>query len=97
MNRLRLILVIGLALVPSVGYAARCDGNFQLVRGSWVSTRYCRAVEIAKVARESGWNVSAETLLRHPSRAEEVCRFIDSDIRAHPACEEIHAIFQWAW
>lgn len=97
MNRLLLILIVGLALLPSAGHAARCDGDYQLVRGSWVSTRYCRAVEIAKVARESGMDVSPETLLRHPSRAEEVCRFIKSDIRAHPACEQIHAIFEWAW
>jgi len=97
MNRLVPILIIALALIPSTGHAARCDGDFQLVRGSWVSTRYCRAVQIAKVARENGMNVSAETLLRHPSRAEEVCRFVASDIRVHPACEQVHAIFEWAW
>lgn len=72
----------------------RCDGNFQFVRGGWVSTRYCRADQIARVARESGLHTTAEALLAHPARAEEVCRFVDSDYRVHPACDEIYSLFQ---
>jgi hypothetical protein len=97
MNRLLPILIIGLASIPSTGYAAaRCDGDFP-ARGSGVSPRYCRALQIAKVAHESGIDVSAETLLRHPSRADEICRFVGSDIRVQPACQEIYAIFGWSW
>lgn len=70
--------------------APRCDGDFQFVRGAWVSTPYCRAVEIASVAREAGVHVSAEAILRNPAKADEVCRFIGSNIRAQPACEMVH-------
>ncbi len=74
--------------------APRCDGNFQYVQGGWTSTPYCRADQIARVARESGVRTSAEALLAHPATAEELCRFLDADFRVHPACEELYSIFQ---
>jgi hypothetical protein len=74
--------------------APRCDGNFQFVRGGWVSTRYCRADQIARVARERGIHMTAEALLAHPADAEEVCRFVGADNRVHPACDEIYSLFQ---
>jgi hypothetical protein len=95
MRRFVLVLVAGLALASSSAFAARrCDGNFELVRGSWVSTRYCRANEIASVARSLGFRVSTEAILTNPAKADEVCRWIGSDIRAQPACEQVHSIFQ---
>ena len=74
--------------------APRCVGNFQYVRGGWVSTPYCRADQIARVAREVGMQTTAEALLAHPAKAEEVCRFVGSDYRVHPACDEIYSVFQ---
>ena len=96
MNRYILVFVAGLALPSTSVYAAHCDGDFQLVRGSWVATPYCRAAQIASVAREFGIHVSAETILRHPGRQEELCRFLDSDFRVHPACDEVHPIWEWS-
>lgn len=78
-------------------YAARCDGDFQLVRGSWISTPYCRAVQIAIVAREAGIQVSPETILAHPARADELCQFLGADYRVHPACEETHSVLEFGW
>lgn len=95
MRRFALIVAAGLAITSSPASAARrCDGNFELVRGSWVSTRYCRAHEIASVARSLGFRVSTEAILTNPAKADEVCRWIGSDIRAQPACDQVHAIFQ---
>ena len=99
MYRLALAFVVALTFaVPSASARApHCDGDFQLVRGSWVSTPYCRAAQIAEVARETGIHVSPEALLAHPSRAEELCRFLKADFRVHPACEELHSIFELAF
>ncbi len=95
MNRFALAFVVALIFsVPSAQARPRCDGDFQLVRGSWVSSPYCRADQIASVAREMGIRASAETLLEHPARAEELCRILRADIRVHPACEQIYSIFQ---
>jgi len=95
-----LILAAGLGFAGHPVDAAsrpRCDGDFQLVRGSWVSTRYCRAAQIAAVARESGMMVSTEEILRSRSRAEEACRFVGADIRVQPACDQTHAIIDLAF
>ncbi len=95
MKRLAVAFVVALTLVAQSAEARpRCDGDFQLIRGSWVSSPYCRADQIASVAREMGIRASAETLLEHPARAEELCRFLKSDIRVHPACEQIYSLFQ---
>jgi hypothetical protein len=96
MKRLGLALAAAFVVVlPSAGEARapRCDGDFQLIRGAWVSTPYCRADQIARVARERGVRTSAAALLAHPADAEEVCRFVGSDPRVHPACEELYSIF----
>ncbi len=97
MKRFILVVGIGFAFAPSSAFAARCDGDFELVRGSWVSTPYCRAVTIAEAARERGERVSPETLLRHPARAEEVCRFVKSDPAVHPACESLHPLLDFSF
>jgi hypothetical protein len=95
MKRLASAFVVALTLATQSAEARpRCDGDFQFVRGSWVSSPYCRAEQIASVAREMGIRASAETLLEHPARAEELCRILTADIRVHPACEEIYSIFQ---
>jgi hypothetical protein len=96
MNRFILVFVAGLAFASTSTYAARCDGDFQLVRGSWVATPYCRAAQIASVAREFGINVSAAAILNNPGRREEICRFLESDFRVHPACEQVHPIWEWS-
>ncbi|WP_414463243.1 hypothetical protein RLW55_11640 [Hyphomicrobium sp. B1] len=97
MKRLALAGLLALTVaVPAAEArrAPRCDGNFQYVRGGWVSTPYCRADQIARVARERGIRTTAEALLAHPADAEEICRFVKADYRVHPACEEIYSIFQ---
>jgi hypothetical protein len=97
MSRFAFALIAALiAAVPpaEARHTPRCDGNFQFVRGGWVATPYCRADQIARVARERGVHTSAAALLAHPSDAEEVCRFVDSDYRVHPACEELYSTFQ---
>jgi hypothetical protein len=95
---LRTIIIIatsvGFCLSADARPLPRCDGNFQWVRGSWVSTPYCRADQIARVARDRGVHATAVGLLAHPAEAEELCRFLDADIRVHPACEEIYSILQ---
>lgn len=88
---------IGTIAASTAAFAARCDGDFEIVRGAWVSTRYCRAAQIAKVARDVGYRVSADELLRNPSKAEEICRWIGSDIRVQPACEQTHGILELAF
>jgi hypothetical protein len=97
MIRLFLALIVALIAAAPTAEARRtprCDGNFQYVRGGWVSTPYCRADQIARVGREAGFHATAEALLRDHEKADELCRFLKSDFRVHPACEELYSIFQ---
>jgi hypothetical protein len=88
------LALIAMSSSSEAGRGPRCDGDFQFVRGGWAATPYCRADQIARVAREMGVRTSAEALLAHPADAEEVCRIVGADYRVHPACEELYSTFQ---
>jgi hypothetical protein len=81
---------LALALVCATpAYAIECDGDFQNVHGQPVSTPYCRDGALAAVAREHGFQVSDKVVRDNPSRKEELCRYLNSDIRAKPACADV--------
>jgi hypothetical protein len=88
-----LFLVVSVSLLVSgliVGNASahsRCDGDFELIHGSWVATRSCQLHEANKVAGEMHMHIS-----RHPSGSneestEEFCRG-NPDIRVSTLCAE---------
>lgn len=87
--RLCLMTVAVLAAATSSARAIECDEDYQIVEGRPISTPYCRDNYLAAVARTYGHKVSDSTIRNNPSRKEEICRFIGSDIRVHTACEEV--------
>jgi hypothetical protein len=74
---------------PAGANAIECQEDFQIVNGQPISTPYCRDAYLAQVAREHGFNTSAEVMRNNPARKEEICRYIGSDIRAQPACADV--------
>jgi hypothetical protein len=82
-------LVICLVATSTSAQAIRCNGNFQVVNGQEISTPYCRDNALAAVARERGLSVSDATVRNNPARKQEICRWIGSDIRTRPACDEV--------
>jgi hypothetical protein len=82
-------LVAGLVLAGGRAQAIQCDGDFQVVDGQEISTPYCRDNALAAVARERGFDVSDAAIRNNPERKQEVCRWIGSDIRTRPACDEV--------
>jgi len=76
-----------LALVSGGADAAiRCDGNYQDVNGQPVSTLYCREMNLAHVARQFGWRVSADEIRYSESKKAQVCRAIGFDNRVQEVC-----------
>jgi hypothetical protein len=75
--------------VTADALAIECDEDFQIVNGQPISTPYCRDGYLAAVAREHGFRTSAGEMRNNPSRKEEICRFIGSDIRVQTACAEV--------
>ena len=87
----QLCLLIGSFLVAAVTSASaiECREDYQIVQGQPISTPYCRDGFLAKVANEYGFKTSAATIRNNPSRKEEICRFIGTDIRVQTACSEV--------
>lgn len=78
------LLATGIS-VSSASAHARCDGDFELVHGSWVATRACQEHEAERVSRQMHMHIS-----EHPSggsewSAEEFCRG-NPDIRVATFC-----------
>lgn len=77
------------AASPADARGIVCNGNYQLVAGSEISTPYCRDTNLARIARRSGFKVSEQQMLYNPSRKREICRYIGSNIDAQTACSEV--------
>ncbi len=69
--------------------AITCHGNYQVVGGQEISTPYCRDNALAGVARQYGYRDSDATVRNNPSRKEELCRNLNSDIRVQTACADV--------
>lgn len=82
-------IVICLVATATSAQAIRCNGNYQAVNGQEISTPYCRDKALAAVAKEHGFNVSDAMVRNNPARKQEICRWIGSDIRTRPACDEV--------
>ena len=90
-NAAQLCLLAGSFLVAAATSASaiECQEDFQIVQGQPISTPYCRDDYLAQVARQYGFKTTAQAVRNNPSRKEEICRFIGSDIRVQTACSEV--------
>lgn len=64
-----------------------CDDNFQVVNGFPVGTPYCREVNLARVARGYGMQVSDQAIHYSESVRAQVCHAIGYDNRVQQICE----------
>ena len=83
-----LALALGLVVLAQPGAQARivCEGNYQNVSGTPVSTPYCREMNLARVARTYGWKVSDDAIRYSESTKAQVCRAIGFDNRVQEIC-----------
>jgi hypothetical protein len=89
MTRFCVTICFSLLAMGAIGDAAnahsRCDGDFELINGSWIATPHCQEAVAEAVARERHMHVS-----ERPSRAnewtpEEFCRWA-GDSRTSTYC-----------
>ncbi len=65
---------VGMACAASQARGAiRCDGNFQIINGTSVSTPYCQDETLAAFQRKQGLKVSVSEIRRRPDLKREVC------------------------
>lgn len=68
--------------------AIKCDRNFQLVSGNWISTSYCEEDYFAKVAQSYGFNVTATSIRNKPFQKRNICRALINDTRVTGMCKQ---------
>jgi hypothetical protein len=90
-NTAQICLLAGSFLVAAATSASaiECKEDYQIVEGQPISTPYCRDNNLAAVARKYGFKVTDSAIRNNPSRKEEICRYIGSDIRVQTACQEV--------
>lgn len=89
MSKLPLALSVSLlafGMTSAASAQPKCNGDFALVDGSWVATRYCQRLVAREIAREDHERIS-----QHPTRSndmtpEEYCRWHAADIRTETYC-----------
>lgn len=81
---LALSLSTVVAMTPAQA-KSRCDGDFERVGGSWVSTRRCQEHEADKVAREMHEHVTDSPSSPNDVSPDEFCRG-NEDIRVSTFC-----------
>jgi hypothetical protein len=79
------LLTLGMATQASAH--VRCDGDFQYVHGSWISTPYCRELVAEHIARRQHTHI-AEHASRYSETPEEYCRWNGSNIETSTYCSE---------
>jgi hypothetical protein len=65
-----------------------CRDGYQVVNGQEIATPYCGDNYVAAIAREYGGKVSDAELRNNPAKKDEVCRWIGTDTRVRPYCNE---------
>lgn len=84
------IMAISIIIQPADLYAGRykikCDRQYQLVQGSWISTPPCEEAYIAKVARSYGYKVTTRQIRNNPNKKISICLQLGHDTRIKEIC-----------
>lgn len=78
--------VLAAMLPAATAQAIECNGRYQIVQGSELSTPYCEDNYLASVARQYGSTVSARAIRNNPNLKAETCRFMGHDTRVSDIC-----------
>jgi hypothetical protein len=79
------LIALGLAAGAASAQPA-CDGDFALVDGNWIATRYCQRAVAQKVAAEQHMRISASPVGAHEETASQFCQQNSDDIRTSTYC-----------
>ena len=90
-GRVLALACIALALPVTLVHPAQsrivCDGNYQIVNGSPISTPYCQEQNLVQVARSYGIRVSLQAVRNSESTRASVCQTIGHDNRVRNFCQ----------
>jgi hypothetical protein len=78
--------VFVLAAVAPAAAKIQCRDNFQVTKYGLISTPYCEELQIARVARSYGFNVSDAEVRNNPNTKVYLCQVIGNDNRLKGSC-----------
>lgn len=78
------LLALGFATAASA--QGRCDGDFQMVNGSWVATRHCQRMAAERVAHAEHAHITRHTVRQGDETPEEFCRWHNGEIETDTYC-----------
>lgn len=84
------IALIAGGLIAQAEAKIVCHKTVQKSSGQWIVTPYCQDQYLAKVARDYGIRVSAETVRQNPNRKQHICRLVGQDIRVRDICRSVN-------
>lgn len=81
-------LTLAIASVSTTAAQAqiKCNGGYQVVNGSQISTPYCQDENLARVARSRGMEVTGKQLRSDLGKKASVCRLLGGLNSAYSAC-----------
>ena len=81
------LLSVGFVLMsPGAQAAILCEGNFQIVHGTAISTPYCQDEQLAAFERKQGVKISGEAVRRNSAIKQQVC--VNAPYASGPACAD---------
>ena len=75
-----------LAAVSPAAARIECRENFQVTKHGLISTPYCEELQIARVARSYGFNVTDAEVRNNPNTKVYLCQIIGNDNRLKGSC-----------
>jgi hypothetical protein len=79
------LLALGMATAASAH--ARCDGDFQYVRGNWIATPYCQELAADRIVHREHLRLSQHAS-RYTETPDEYCRWHGANIETSTFCSE---------
>jgi len=65
---------------------SQCDGDFELVNGSWVATRHCQRLVAEHIANKEHAHITRHTVRTGDMTPEEFCRWHNGEIETSTYC-----------
>src|ERR1044071_1563960 len=87
-TRFSCVVITPLAVAWTNSAIARvqCQGDFQVTNHGLIATPYCEEKNIAVVAQNYGWQVTASQVHNNPLKKVYICQVLGRDIRLKGSC-----------
>lgn len=80
------VIIVGSGAASVAEARPRCDGPFQQSAYGPISTPYCQELQIARVARAYGFNVSDGQVRYNDLTKINLCNALGHDVRLKESC-----------